>query len=162
MNLIIFQPIHKTTPTHEEALGHKNNITIARQTHSEPRSGLEATKSVSERALAPTLPTCSMGSSRGARVRSTLTLTYVGLSLAGQTLLFRSTGCIASPARGKEGLVTIARFPCSLEVFAQSQWGASCHMTSRLLTARTIKHTRPLALSCFGHFLLAASNWPSL
>ena len=32
--------------------------------------------------------------------------------------LFRSAGCIASPARGGKGLETIARFLCSLEEFA--------------------------------------------
>ena len=42
---------------------------------------------------------------------------------------FRSAGCIASPARGKEGLATLARFSCALEEFAKVQWGASCHVT---------------------------------
>ena len=32
--------------------------------------------------------------------------------------LFRSAGCIASPAHGGKGLATLARFSCFLEEFA--------------------------------------------
>ena len=39
-------------------------------------------------------------------------------SLASRPSYFRSAGCIASPARGKEGLETLARFSCALEEFA--------------------------------------------
>ena len=39
-------------------------------------------------------------------------------SLASRPSYFCSAGCIASPARGKEGLETLARFSCSLEEFA--------------------------------------------
>ena len=41
----------------------------------------------------------------------------------------------------KEGLENIARFSCSLEEFAQSQWGARCHMTDR----RMFYHCRMIA-----------------
>ena len=49
--------------------------------HSEPRSGLEATKLVTEKAPAPTLLTCSMGSSVDAQGESKIdTYTYIILS----------------------------------------------------------------------------------
>ena len=54
-------------------------------------------------------------------------------SLVSRPLLFRSAGCITSPARGRKGLETLARFSCALEEFAQSQWGARCHVTDRTL-----------------------------
>ena len=53
----------------------------------------------------------------------------ISISLASRPSYFRSAGCIASPARGKEGLETLARFSCSLEEFAKNQWGARCHVT---------------------------------
>ena len=31
----------------------------------------------------------------------------------------------------RKGLETLARFSCALEEFAQSQWGARCHVTDR-------------------------------
>ena len=33
----------------------------------------------------------------------------------------------------RKGLETLARFSCALEEFAQSQWGARCHVTDRTL-----------------------------
>ena len=41
----------------------------------------------------------------------------------------------------KEGLENIACFLCALEEFAQSQWGARCHMTDR----RMSYHSRMIA-----------------
>ena len=35
------------------------------------------------------------------------------LSLVSRPLLFRSAGCITSPARGRKGLETLARFSCA-------------------------------------------------